>query len=231
MEHPVFPAAALSFLSDLRQNNDRVWFSENRHYYDNVIVPALSETLAYLWEGVKEAYPDYVAIPKVNKSFYRIYRDIRFSKDKSPFKTHIGVLVYRKVRKQSPFIYLHFAPEEVFWACGLYAPEMPLVRRYREWIADSQINRRLGEAIERVRERYTVNEPQMKRVPREYKDVELPYPELLRYKGIYAHQDREPGDWLETEPWLDEAIELCRYCRPFMDLIEEWADYLPGSEK
>ncbi len=227
---PGIPYAAVLFFEDLRRNNTREWFAENRHYYDNVIVPALSEVLLWLWDNIRELYPDYTALPKVNKSFFRIFRDIRFSKDKSPLKTNTGLLIYRRTRKDSPFVYLHLAPEEVFWACGSHNPSMELVRRYRTWAAEPQNNARLGRELERLRGRYTVNEPQMKRIPREYKDRELEYPELLLYKGVHVSQSREPGPWLEEEPWLQDVVRLCRDCRPFMELVEEWTAPTGGKK-
>jgi len=224
---PGIPYAVVLFFEDLRRNNTREWFAENRHYYDNVIIPVMTEVLLWLWDGIKVLYPDYTALPKVNKSFFRIFRDIRFSKDKSPLKTNTALLIYRRTRKDSPFIYLHLDPEEVFWGCGSHNPSPAALRCYRAWAADGENNARLGSELERLRGDYTVNEPRLKRPPREYKELELPHPELLRYKSLYLSQSRKPGPWLEEEPWLEKVVELCRHCRPFMELVEEWTDYQP----
>ncbi|MCK4594842.1 DUF2461 domain-containing protein [bacterium] len=220
--HPVFPYAGIEFFRDLSRNNTKTWFLENRHYYDHVILPALREILAWVWEQVGGEFPGYIADPRVNKSLYRINRDIRFSKDKSSYKTYNGLLIYRGNRKDSPCLYLHFATDEVFWTNGWYSPSPVAVRAYRRWIADPKVNKKFGDEVARVQKRYPLMRPQLKRMPAEARGLELPHPELFLYKGLVTYDPREPGDWLERQGWLEEAARMFRYCRPFMNLLGEW---------
>ena len=226
------PFATITFLEDLRRNNTREWFAENRHFYDHVILPSMTEVLGSIHEGIKDIYPDYLAIPKVNKSFYRMNRDLRFSKDKSPYKTQLGMLIYRRRRKDSPFFYLHFAPEECFWACGWYQPSSEAVNIWREMVSEAKLNKEVGQLLDSAREhKYLVNEPHLKRMPRDYKELRIAYPNLLRYKGIYVHQERSPGSWLEKEDWVGEAIKLFRSNEMFMRVMENWQDRLDASRE
>jgi uncharacterized protein (TIGR02453 family) len=223
-EHPVFPYGGIEFFRELELNNTRTWFTENRHYYDHAILPALRGILGWLWGRIGAEYPGYVADPRVNKSLYRLNRDVRFSKDKSPYKTYNGLLIYRADRRDSPCLYLHFAADEVFWTNGWYAPSPAAVRAYRRWIADPKVNGRFGDEVARVNERYPLMKPHLKRTPPEAKGLGLPYPELFLYKGLVTYDPREPGDWLQRQGWLEEAVEMFRYCRPFMKLLDSWHD-------
>jgi len=166
----------------------------------------------------------------VNRSLYRLNRDLRFSRDKSPYKTHCGVLIYRRDRSDSPCLYLHFAPEEVFWSNGWYAPSPAAVRAYRSWVAEPEVNRRLGDEAARVGARYPLLPPQLKRMPAEARGLELPHPELFLYKGLLTYAPREPGGWLDRQGWLQEAVEMFRFCRPFMALLETWQDLARSGE-
>jgi uncharacterized protein (TIGR02453 family) len=228
--HPVFPSAGIEFLRDLALNNARSWFEENRHYYDHVLVPALRGILGWVWERIGSLYPGYVADPRVNRSLYRVNRDVRFSKDKSPYKTHCGILIYRGDRSDSPCLYLHFATDEVFWTCGWYAPSPAAVRAYRSWVADPGVNRRFGDEVSRVNEKYPLSPPQLKRTPAEARGLELPHPELFLYKGLVTYAPREPGDWLDRQGWLEEAVEMFGFCRTFMGFLGEWHDLVRGGE-
>jgi uncharacterized protein (DUF2461 family) len=107
---PGFAAADLAFLSDLAVHNDRDWFAAHRTVYDERLKPTLAALIAALNDAFAARDLPLVGDPK--KSTFRIHRDVRFSKDKRPYKTHISATLTRDGGKLSPgLVYLHIEPE------------------------------------------------------------------------------------------------------------------------
>ena len=133
---PPFPKAGLQFLKGLKRNNRREWFLEHKaDYEDNVRGPmeAIVEAIA---PELKKIAPELEASRKA--SLFRIYRDTRFSKDKSPYKTHVAASFPPAglVRHQGAGLYLHIAPGEFFIGGGLYSPESQDLLAVRDHIAE-----------------------------------------------------------------------------------------------
>ncbi len=133
-----FSRELFTFLRDLRENNDREWFQTNRpRYLDVVQDPALQfvAEFAPLLEGISRHF---VADPRpVGGSLFRIHRDTRFSKDKTPYKTQVGIH-FRHERAKSahaPGFYLHLEPGSVFAASGIWRPDTETLGRIRHAIA------------------------------------------------------------------------------------------------
>jgi len=136
-EAPSFGPELFAFLNDLRDHNDRDWFAANKARYEaDVLEPALAfvEDFGFRLQGIS---PHLRADPRrTGGSLFRIYRDTRFSKDKSPFKTHVG-LHFRHVRAKdahAPGFYLHLEPGRVFAGGGIWHPDTPLANRIRDAI-------------------------------------------------------------------------------------------------
>jgi uncharacterized protein (TIGR02453 family) len=182
--------SALVFFSELALNNERDWFQANKARYE-------AEVLAPLRDYVEEIGPACAArdLPlrgDPTKSVFRIYRDVRFSNDKSPYKVHAGVQVTRHGEKHTEgLLYLHVDPRGSFLACGFYQPNKPLLEGFRKAMTlDPQswfeIVRSVGEFSE---------DDLLSRVPRgfeAFKGTELePW---LKYKGFIAHKNLEDAE-------------------------------------
>lgn len=126
-----FPASGLRFLRDLKSNNDRDWFRERKQtYLEQVETPMAA--LVTQAAGIIRKRGLQIGI-KDHNPVMRVYRDIRFSPDKRPFKTHVGASL-KGGQKQSKYgeIYIHISPEESFLAAGFWMPERPFLRAWRE---------------------------------------------------------------------------------------------------
>ncbi len=132
-----FPPAALTFLRNLKRHNNRRWFQSHREIYERSVKAPMEELILSIAEAFRRFAPEMVADPRV--SLYRIYRDTRFSRDKSPYKTQVAaVFPVRGLPKNSgPGLYLHVSSEEVLIGGGIYMPEPQLLRAVREHIAAS----------------------------------------------------------------------------------------------
>ncbi|MBI4464462.1 MAG: DUF2461 domain-containing protein [Acidobacteria bacterium] len=133
---PGFPPEALVFLAALRKHNIRVWFQARKETYERAIKSPMTELILSIGEAFRGFAPEMVADPRV--SFYRIYRDTRFSRDKSPYKTQAAaVFPVRGLPKNSgPGLYFHISPDEVLMGGGIYMPEPRLLRAVRQRIAE-----------------------------------------------------------------------------------------------
>jgi uncharacterized protein (TIGR02453 family) len=130
-----FPPEGLRFLKQLKRNNSRPWFQSHKDDYEEYVKRPMQELVVRIGEAFRRFAPEMVADPKI--SIYRIYRDTRFSRDKSPYKTHTAaVFPVRGLPKNSgPGLYFHVSAEEVLVGGGIYMPDPALLRAVREHIA------------------------------------------------------------------------------------------------
>ena len=125
-----------AFLENLKSNNNKYWFEERREFYESEIKSALREFLAIMGEKFAEARIPYFAEPKL--SLFRINRDVRFSKDKSPYKTNLGIffpyLVPAKPSRSGDAVgfYFHIEPKRNFFGAGVRKPSQAYLKRFRE---------------------------------------------------------------------------------------------------
>jgi uncharacterized protein (TIGR02453 family) len=133
---PKFPAEGLKFLRALKRNNRREWFQPRREQYERFVRHPMAELVVTLHHDLARIAPEIVANPAV--SLYRVYRDTRFSADKSPYKTYAGAIFpWRGLGKHSGAgLYFHVAPEEVLIAGGIYSPGPAELLVVRQHIAD-----------------------------------------------------------------------------------------------
>ena len=135
---PGFGKPALAFLAELSQNNNRDWFNTNKARYESdVLDPALAFIHA-MQEPLAEIAPHFVAqATRVGGSLMRIYRDTRFSKEKTPYKTNIGIQFRHEQAKDvhSPGFYVHVDPQQVFFGVGMWRPDAEPLQSIRARIA------------------------------------------------------------------------------------------------
>jgi len=130
-----FPPEALTFLTNLKKHNNRPWFQAHKDIYEKSVKDPMIQLILSIAEAFRRFAPEMVADPR--SSLYRIYRDTRFSRDKSPYKTHAAaVFPVRGLPKNSgPGLYFHISPQELLIGGGIYMPEPHLLRAVREQIA------------------------------------------------------------------------------------------------
>jgi uncharacterized protein (TIGR02453 family) len=134
-----FSKRSFAFLAALAENNDRLWFDEHRQEYeDQVRAPALA-FIADMAEVLPSISPHFRAVPKkVGGSLMRVQRNLRFSRDKTPYKTNVGIQFRHELGKDvhAPGFYVHVAPGECFVAAGLWRPEPEVLFRIRQAITE-----------------------------------------------------------------------------------------------
>ena len=128
-----FSPAAINFLRDLAKHNDRAWFAPRKSLYETECLAALNALVADAGAALRKAKVPLGAGPK--GAAFRIYRDVRFSPDKSPYKTNLGAFLTRSDRSAPGGLYIHIQPKNSFVAAGFYQLDKPLLQRWREDMA------------------------------------------------------------------------------------------------
>jgi uncharacterized protein (TIGR02453 family) len=217
-----FPQAARRFLAELSENNNREWFEAHKQDYRRLIIePALAFTVA-LGEHLRSISPgvSYDLRTNGSGSMMRIYRDTRFSEDKTPYKTNLGIVFWEGSGKktESPGFYFHMDAEYTGMFAGVYRFPQPLLSAYREAVAEEQMGSELAAVVERLRGAgYTIGGAHYKRVPRGY-DASHARADLLRYNGLTAAVPSCEPELVCTPHLVDACLEHCRA----MAALQRW---------
>ncbi len=183
---PYFDRAFFRFLEDLRQNNQREWFQANKRRYEDEVREPAQQFISDFGPELRKISPHFLADPRPSGgSMFRIYRDTRFSKDKTPYKTHVGIQFRHKQGKDvhAPGFYLHLEPGESFAGLGVWHPEPPTLERIRQAIVDDPGGYRKAIGAARFKKRFKLEGDSLKRPPRSY-DPDHPLIEELKRKDF-----------------------------------------------
>ena len=138
MAEQTITPALFDFLRELKANNERSWFAANKLRYQRDVRDPMLDFIAAFGEPLADISPHFRADPRPNGgSLFRIYRDTRFSKDKTPYKTNVGAHFRHTAGKDAhaPGFYLHLEPGVCFAGCGVWHPAGPALASIREAIA------------------------------------------------------------------------------------------------
>ena len=215
-----FPKEGLQFLRSLKRNNNREWFNAHKSEYESSVKGPMNELIAALAVDFARFAAEMIATPKA--SGYRIYRDTRFSKDKSPYKTHVAAVFPRSGlgKHEGAGFYLHIAPEEVLIAGGLYMPSSEDLNAVRNHIAHN--HETFEEIVSRRRFKSLfgpVEGERLSRVPRGF-DPNHPAAEYLKLKQFLASRTFPPNVALEAG-FYKVVVETFQGMSPFIRFLNE----------
>jgi uncharacterized protein (TIGR02453 family) len=215
-----FKPATLGFMQELSNNNNRNWFTQNKQRYeDDVLTPAF-DFISAMSEPLAHISPHFTAIPKrIGGSLMRIYRDTRFAKDKTPYKTNIGIQFRHLLAKDvhSPGYYLHIEPNEIFIGVGTWHPPSDALFKIREHIARNPKKWLTVCNNEEFRKKYELAGEKLKTAPRGFpKDHELIND--LRWKDFIAVRNLDRSD-IQNENFIDICSGLFRTATPYIKFL------------
>jgi uncharacterized protein (TIGR02453 family) len=217
-----FKPALFTFLEDLRAHNDRAWFEDHKGDYErDVREPALAFIEA-MGPRLAAISPELTAsAKKVGGSMMRVHRDVRFSADKSPYKTNLGIQFRHSAGKDvhAPGLYVHVEPGEAFMAAGLWHPDKEPLAAIRRAIAadpDGWLAARDDPAFAAA---WRLGGEQAKRAPAGV-DPAHPLLDDLRRKDFIAVAQLAPKDVL-SPGFPDRAAERFAAATPFMRFLCE----------
>jgi uncharacterized protein (TIGR02453 family) len=216
MAESIFSPALMKFLKELRANNSREWFEANRSRYEALMLEPALEFIEAFAPRLRKISPNFVASARRSGgSLFRIHRDVRFSKDKTPYKTHLGIQFRHKQGKDvhSPGFYLHIEPGGSFVGAGIWHPDSATLRKIRDAIVDDPAAWKKSAYGKRFADVYRLEGDSLKRPPAGY-DRDHPLVEDLMRKdfiGVASLPDRA----ITSEDLLREFAGMCKSADPF----------------
>ena len=211
-----FTPATFAFLDDLAANNNRPWFMENKERYEQHLRELSLRFISDFGPHLAKISSRFRADPRANGgSMFRIYRDTRFSKDKSPYKTYTGIQFRHEAGKDAhaPGFYLHIQPGSCFAGCGVWHPPGPALARIREAIDENPAAWKRASRGKRFRGTFELSGDSLIRAPRGF-DPSHPLIEDLRRKDFIGIA-RLTADDLTAPDFLDTFTRLCHDAAPF----------------
>ena len=201
-----WPSEALEFYEGLAADNSKTYWTAHQGFYEEQVRAPMQELL--------EALEPEFGVGKI----FRPYRDVRFSKDKTPYKTHLAAWL-------DEGNYLQLSSDGLAAGCGIYQLEGEQLERYRRAVDDEKSGEALTGVIARIEgDRIGVHgHGSLKTAPRGYAK-DHPRVELLRHKGITTWKEWEPAAWLGTKAPQTRIVEFFRKSRP----LKEWLDVHVG---
>lgn len=213
----VIPASALDFLKLIKKNNNRDWFNAHKERYLEELAHLERFADAVLKELNKE---DVIETPSGKKSLHRIYRDTRFSKEKTPYKTNWSGGFRRATKLRRGGYYFHIEPGNSFIAGGFWGPSAGDLKRIRDEIAfDAAPLRKILKAKSFVKAFGALQGEQLKTTPKGY-DAANEGIDLLRYKQFLLIKPFTDKEVLDPS-FVTETVAAFRHMRPFFDYMSE----------
>jgi len=217
---PRFGKETLTFLTRLKRNNRRDWFNARKDEYDTVVRQPMLAILQQLAVDMRKVSPELHVSPK---SMYRIYRDVRFSENKQPYKTNVAASFWHRDlgKGGGAGMYFHVEPDGVWIGGGMYAPDTSQLHRVREQIANNHGRFRSiveAPAFKRALDGGLEGE-RLQRVPRGFPN-DHPAAHYLRYRQFLA--GKEFSARFATSPkFYGGMLDVFRTIAPFVRFLNE----------
>lgn len=217
-----FPAEGIQFLRDLAQNNHKSWFEAHKATYMRAVQQPAVALVVALGEHLKAAYPPVTYDPRTNGgSLTRIYRDVRFSADKTPYKTNIAMMFAPEgyKRMEAPGFGLQITPQQVELVAGMFQFSKSQLEAYRAAILDAGQVQALLDAVDQVQAAgdYPLGGKELKRVPRGF-DAGHPHADWLKYKGLHVFAPPIPLEIAYTPGLVDAVMDHFTRMAP----VQQW---------
>lgn len=217
-----FPLGTLHFLESLARNNHKAWFDKNKERFEaEVRTPAL-QFVAAMARPLRRISPHFVAAPKkVGGSLMRIHRDVRFSKDKTPYKTNVAIHFRHEAGKDvhCPGFYVHLSVDECFLGAGIWRPDSETLATIRERIDSEPARWERVRDGKRFRDAWSLSGESLKRPPRGY-DADHPLVEDLKRKDHIAMHPLEHDDFLAPDA-VDRVADAFRRSKAYVAFLCE----------
>ncbi len=216
-----FSTQAINFLQEWRHNNNRDWFQPRKSEYEQLIKQPALDFIVELGNRLKLVSPEIQFDLRHNGSLLRIYRDTRFSMDKTPYHPNVRTVFWQGAGKKTDnpgfFVRIDDSGAGVF--VGKHGFTKPQLLAFRQAVDDDKRGTELEEILESVKQSgdYTIGEKTYKRTPREF-DADHERADLLKFGGLYAMFRDIPKEALTSPDFVDICFEHCHKMSP----VQQW---------
>ena len=215
-----FYPETLEFLRQLEANNNREWFKENKSRYEEEVLDVALRFIQSMQDPLATIAPRFGAVPtRMGGSLMRVYRDTRFSKNKTPYKTNIGIQFRHEQAKDvhSPGYYLHIDPQQVFVGVGMWRPDSDPLRGIRERIASKPAEWKRVVNSRSFKRQFVLGGESLQRPPRGF-DKEQECIDDIKRKSFIAVREMAVDDCLK--PQFQRTVESSfKTAEPFMRFL------------
>ncbi|NQV56507.1 MAG: DUF2461 domain-containing protein [Rhodospirillales bacterium] len=210
-----------NFFTELAANNKREWFNANKERYETEIQAPLIDLITDMAPRLEGVSKCFVANPKWNGgSMFRIYRDVRFTKDKRPYKEHAAVQFRHKAGRDAhaPGFYIHLAPDEVIFGGGIWLPPSPQLKSIRDAIAKDGAGWRKVTGNKRLKNVFGgVAGDGLTRPPKGF-GADHPLIEDIKRNSFFAMRHEKPAI-TRSSKFLDEIEDTFKAAAPLMRFL------------
>ena len=214
-----FPGEGIAFLRALKKHNDREWFTPRKSTFEDTVRKPMIELVSAIHGEMLRFAPDYVGEPA--KCVYRIYRDTRFSKDKTPYKTYVSALLLRNnfdKYQGSAAYYFAVSPENIEVAGGIYTPDRDVLLAVRQHVAEKHREFRATYETPKVRKLLgELSGESLTRVPKGF-DASHPAADLIRHKQ-YLLDVSIDAKLAATPKLFGEIVARLEAMTPFIEFL------------
>jgi uncharacterized protein (TIGR02453 family) len=215
-----FGAETIQFLEQLAANNNREWFKENKTRYEEQVLDVALRFIQSMQDPLHEMAPHFVAQPtRMGGSLMRVYRDTRFSKNKIPYKTNIGIQFRHEQARDvhAPGYYVHVASGEVFVGVGMWRPDSDSLRRIRERIVAKSAEWQRATSDKAFRRNFKLGGETLTRPPRGF-DKEHEFIEDIKRKSFLGVRNLS-GDAPTSKGFQRSVESSFKAAEPFMRFL------------
>lgn len=211
-----FGPGFFAFLRDLKRHNDRTWFADNRERYESDVEAPMLQFIGDFAPHLRRISRAYVADRRrMGGSMFRIYRDTRFSEDKSPLKTWMAARFPHEARKtveNVPAFYIHLDPKECYGGGGVYHIDTPSLTRIRQHIVEAP-----RDWASVLKSGVEIEGDTLKRPPKGF-DPKHKYIDDLKRKQFYTLAEFTPADAVKDD-FLDRFVDACERAAPLIEFL------------
>jgi uncharacterized protein (TIGR02453 family) len=220
MSKPYFSTQTFAFMEALAANNNREWFSAHKEDYHQHVRDPFLALIEAMQTPLAEISSLYRADPKpIGGSLFRIHRDARFSKDKSPYKTWAGARFFHERRKQTaaPSFYLHIAPDDCFLGAGIWQPEADTLKKIRNFFIENPSAWEQATQSKTFRSQLRLGGDSASRPPRGF-DAAHPLIEDIKRKDFVAVRSITNAQACH-KGLIDQLVAGFKTCAPMVDYL------------
>lgn len=205
-----FPEITLKYLTQLSKNNNKEWYESNRDRFTIEFLEPAMNFVIELGEKLSNISPELQFIPRIDKSIFRLHRDVRFSKNKSPYKTNLGILLWEGSGKklECSGYYFHLEPGNFFLGTGMYMFSKDQLIKYRKVVSDIEKGKELSGIIRNILKdkEFKTGGKIYKRVPKG-SDPDYKYADLLLYNGLYTYYETSDLSEIKNKNLIDYCFK------------------------
>lgn len=221
MKTMTFPFMTAKYLSDLSKNNSREWFLKNRERFDIEFLQPAVQFVIDIGERIQTFAPNVMAVPKVDKSIFRLHRDVRFRKNKEPYKTNLGLYFWegKGKRMDCSGFYFHIEPGNFFLGAGMYVFSPQQLKKYRDTVYNPDKGSELDSIIKSIlrNKNYSIGGKTFKKTPRGY-DSDYKFADLLLHSGVYSFYEIDSLNMFHKKDIVEFSYSVFKDMNP----LHQW---------